>query len=148
MILVFVAPPFADFQDQSGYISSTSIFHSNHDILIYRVFIGDPHLLLTLYLLLSNKVSSNLLIQMIKDSMRSADLCFLTASNPDRIKDLYLGINAFPIMNLITVYIRKWKEESSLTSDDGYAGSTPQHRLLWRVVTTTSAIVSNRMFLI
>ena len=43
---------------------------------------------------------------MIKDSMRSADLCSLTASNPDRLtKILYLGINAFPIMNLITVHI-------------------------------------------
>jgi hypothetical protein len=45
---------------------------------------------------------------MIKDSMRSADLCSLTASNPDRIKDPIhrdKWINAFPIMNLMTVHI-------------------------------------------
>jgi hypothetical protein len=69
---------------------------------------------------------------MIKDSMRSADLCSLTASNPDRIKDPIhrdKWINAFPIMNLMTVHILGNGKKNRLASDDDYAGSTPQRSL-------------------
>jgi hypothetical protein len=67
---------------------------------------------------------------MIKDSMRSADLCSLTASNPDRIT------NPIPEDKCVSyheshnrAHTREWKEGWSLDSDDGYAGSTLQHRL-------------------
>jgi hypothetical protein len=67
---------------------------------------------------------------MIKDSMRSADLCSLTASNPDRIKDpIHRDKCVSYHESHDCAHTRKWKEESSLASDDDYAGSTPQRSL-------------------